>query len=238
MKTCPNCQATRIPDSAQFCPKCGELLADPNTPWQEKCKELNKEKQKLQNDKREWASFNKERNKMLSVLRQNSDFESEMKVSSEAIQYNRTKLPRKEVWAVLVGLAMMIVSVLIFVLVTLKRNQFGLPEWLHTPSFIVSICLLLWGIGILRDVSSIIDIEERPFYNHYISDFYMPFIERHILEYESIIGYLGSDPCKRVAEVEVTEPESITKGVEQNIEKTNRRIEEIDKQIQLMKDIM
>ena len=238
MKTCPNCQATRIPDSAQFCPKCGELLVDTNTPWQEKCKELNKEKQKLQNEKREWTLFNKERNKMLSVLRQNSDFESEMKASFDAIHYNCAILPWKEMCDKLIGLAIMIVSVLIVVLPAHYHNDF--PEWLNSEwlqilSWIVAIFLLIGGFTILTGNSNIIDIEKRPFYNHYISDFYMPFIERHRSEYQSLIVYSDSES---IIWVEIMEPERITKGVEQYMEKTNRRIEELDKQIQLMKDIM
>ena len=51
MKTCPNCQATGIPDNAQFCPECGEPLM----PMKEQ--ERNEWKMLRKDAERAWESY-------------------------------------------------------------------------------------------------------------------------------------------------------------------------------------
>lgn len=233
MKTCSKCNMSGIPDDAKFCPKCGAALTDAPSPWREKYKELKEHLEELQNEKRQWTLFDNDRQKMLTVLQQDSDFESAIKENIEIIRYNRNTLPKKKVWIRLIGWSLIFFCVVLFVVCITRSDEMLkiIPWWLFTIITLGDCALLPIGIIVLLSVTS----EKLLIYNRYITNFYEPFIEKHMSDYEWIVALPVN--TEKILEIEIYEPETISNGIARRMEELDKKIEDWEKQIKIIHEI-
>lgn len=224
MKTCPKCKATNIPDDAMFCPKCGNPISKVSETWTQKHKELQDERTELLRQRSNLCEFEKERQNLLTTLLHTDDYASSMNENIAIIRYNRTIEPRKyRVWWIL-GLVLCIVFPLLIVGALLIIQ--------NGPLFIG----LLIGSIIIMPIYWNIEIEYKHVVNNkYITSFWEPFVREHISHYE----YLETDfsSCTKVIEWEISEPETISQKITYKIEELNKRIKDVENQMQLMTDL-
>lgn len=234
MKTCPNCKTTGLPDDAKFCPICGYVLQDiSNNTWQEQYEKIREYLEASQNEKQQWYKFNDERQKMLSVLKQSTDFEFAMKENIDIIRYNRVVVRKKIVWSRVIRWSLSTLLCVADVVVVFHPIIFGL--WIF-PSLWVFLAIFFFLSFLPSCLLSWEPVEEKSLIdNCYTKNFYEPFIKNHKSNYERIIAKPVNE--NEILEIEIYEPETITKSINQRIEKLNKMIEDFEQQIELIKEI-
>ena len=238
MKTCPNpkCKTTGIPDEAKFCPKCGATLTDTPSPWREKYEEMQEVLEELQSEKRQWTLFDNERQRMLTVLNQDRDIELAMKEYIDIIRYNRITLPKKKFWHRVTGWCLLLLCLVSFVVTSRWTSEIiEILTWWGLIIITIGEVVLLF-IGIPFFFMNGPTEKWLPTYNNlYITNFYEPFIERHMSDYKWIEALPAN--IKKILEIEIYEPETITNGIARRMEKLDKMIDDFDRQIKVLQEI-
>jgi hypothetical protein len=247
MKTCtnPKCNATNIPDDAMFCPKCGKPIYKVSASWSKKHNELLKERTQLQEEKQNLCLFEQERQNLLRTLEQDPNFESAMKENIAIIHYNRFSYPSKKKRFRILG-SIMVLFFLCY-MVGFGFTEKGL-EWINSLPLWVTLCsvfggVILSGIGLNFIVTGGVFVKPL-IENQYITNFYIPFIDQYQGEYRYIddsycVYYVYDGTTKRteydnILEVEIFEPEIISRKITDKIEELDDEIKDIENQMQLM----
>ena len=230
MKNCPNpkCKATGIPDNAQFCPKCGAPLVSAPNPWQEKYETMQKKRTKLLSQNQQLSEFEKARHAMYSTLKQNEAFEMAMQESVTKINSKRQK--REKVKKIMIiGLVMFAIGVLL------------LNSGFRNTDAVEIIAIICIQIGVFVAVFGFIIWYNRKSitYSQYIANILEPFVNSHQEEYRLLnIPYSPKTFMSEVVAEEILAPDSVSKKISHKIESINKEVQEIDQQMQLMKDVM
>lgn len=200
---------------------CGNTIVDASSPWKERYDTLQEEREELLAKMRQLSLFETARQKMYSTLKQDGKFEIAMQENREIIKSNREGKIHP---AGKFGLAMIGIGVILLAVGGVLGNN-----------LIMGIGGIVAGTGVVLGIGGLAASTEQSLVNNqYITNFLTPFIEGHRKDY-SDAGV--NNYTQGILESEIIEPEEISKKISQKIEELTNKIEDIDHQVQLMRQM-